>query len=424
MDVRLALASLLFLHVAAPAQEVKPDAAAQKPPAAAPQQPPAPAAQDPDKPAPKPVDVVGDLQREKERLQQEIDYAKLRAKDAKSMLAQKLGRRGQTFRSIDAGTSFVAPAAPPPRREARLMTPEELKNQPADVMLLVNGRPIRQGLYDDLFAYLGTVPNSGDDALRAQIVLLDLVRTESMVAAFPGDQAAAQAASVLGQLQGGQPIAELARSFGTVQGGKEDGSIEITRSSYLGLSLEKLAFAAKVGEPTAPVTTPMGLAILVVDGIEKGATADLDKVKAHAVLVKWQADPAAVQKAQLAASQGQVEIVVRDQRVMDLLPMLFKPAPAAPIHTQVQAVDSEISAVFDTLKQIDAAIARLSSETSEDAKAQVEQLKKQRAELQKALDDMRKQEGHDAPVPFDGQPVKPAAPNAPTRPVEKKGEKQ
>lgn len=410
MDVRLVLASLLLLSVTATAQgNVKPVAPATPAAPAATPAATAPAAQDPDKPAPKPADVIGELTREKERLQSEIEYAKTRAKNANSMLATKLGVRGQSFKSIDAGTSAAAPAPAPVLRKARLMAPQEAEGQPADVLLVVNGRPVRQGQFDELMEYLKTSPSSGDDSLRAQRVLFDLIRTQSVVAAFPENPAEGQIGDVLGQLESGTAITELAKSVGTVQGAQPDGSVEVTRNSFLGTKFEQVAFTVAAGKHSRPFHTTHGLAIVQVDSVEKGASPELDKVKAHVLQVPWQAEAAVLQKAQAAAASGQVDILVRDQKVMDMLPALFKPAEA--VATQgFDGADSEVGALQDTLKQIEAAIAKLSTAGTEEAKAQLKQLDQQRQQVQAAIDELRKKtETLDAAQPA------PAVPSIPKK---------
>ncbi len=424
MDVRLVLASLLLLSITATAQEkqkpVAPDAqkpaAAAAPAGAATPGAATPGVQDPDKPAPKATDVIGELTREKERLQTEITYAKTRAKNANSMLASKLGQRGQTFKAIDAGTAATAPAPVTELRRARVMTAQELEAQPKDVLLTVNGRPIRQGQFDELMTYLKSSPTSGDDSQRAQRVLFDLVRTESVVAALPENPAIGQVGDVMGQLESGKAIADLAKSVGTVQGAQPDGSVDVTRNSVLGTKVEQVAFSLQAGQRSRAFHTPQGIAVIQVDSLEKGASPELDKVKAHIVQVPWQADPTVIQKAQAAAATGQLDLLVRDQQVLDMMPQMWKPV-AAPQAAFGAGPDSELATMLDTLKQLDAAIAKAAAaDASADTKAHLQQMQEQRAQVQKAIDEMRSK--MDSPV--DAQPALPGVPNAPTKPVEKK----
>lgn len=405
MDVRLVLASLLLLSVTATAQGGDKAPAGKAPAGKAPAATPvAPAtSQDPDKPTPQPADIIGDLTREKERLQTEIDYAKQRAKGAKAMLADKLGRRGQAFHSIDAGTNIVAPTAPV-MRKARLLTPQELDNQPDDLLMLVNGQQVRRGAFDELMNYLGTSPSSGDDAQRAQRALFELIRTQAVVAAFPENGADGQVGDILGQIETGKPIQDFAKSVGTVQGAQEDGSVEITRNTFLGVKVEQVAFTVEAGKRSRPFRTPGGILIMQVDSMEKGASPELDKVKVHIVQVPWQTDPASLQKAQSAAATGQVEVLVREQAVLDALPGLYKPTAPAPM--QDNAGD-ELSMMQRTLAKLEEAIAQNKDATSPDSKSQLEQMVRQRDQLKAAIAEMMTK-GKDAdPVPQKPVPQKP-----------------
>jgi hypothetical protein len=409
MDVRLILGSLLFLCIAAPSQaDAKP----------APKQEPAkqePAKQDPAKPAPaaekpaekpqSPGDVLTELSRERERLQSEIEYAKNRAKGANKMLAAKLGTRGQTFKGIDAGTSATAPAPVAQMQKARLMTPAEFEGQPKDVMFLVNGYGVTQGQYDELMQYLAASPSSGTDEIRSQRALFDLIRTYSVVAAFRENEAEGQIVDLYGQMESGKKMADLIKNYTVVQGAKEDGTVEVTRNSFLGTKVEQVVFSLEAGKRSRPFPSPQGQMIAEAISAEKGATTDLDKVTARILVVGWQADPAALQRAQSAAVTGQVDIAVRDQKVMDLLPALFKPAVAAAPPTP----EAQIATMTATLKNLDDAILKLSKMDGPDAKTQLESLKNERAKVQTAIESLRKQidQGH-----ADGDKV-PVSPDAP-----------
>lgn len=399
MDVRLVLASLLFLSVTATAQGGDPAPTGQAPATT----------QDPDKPVPQPADILGELTREKERLQQEIDYAKTRAKGAKAMLADKLGRRGQSFHSIDAGTNIVAPTAPV-MRKARLLTQPELDNQPDDLLMIVNGQAVRRGAFDELMSYLSTSPSSGDDSQRAQRVLFELIRTQAVVAAFPENGADGQVGDVLGQIESGKPIQDFAKSVGTVQGAQEDGSVEITRNTFLGVKIEQVAFTLEDGKRSRPFRTPGGIVILQKDSMEKGASPELDKVKAHIVQVPWQADPVSLQKAQAAAATGQVEVLVREQAVLDALPGLYKPTPVAPMQ---DSAGQELVMMQRTLAKIEETIAQTQDAASPDSKSQLEQLIRQRDQLKAAIAEMSAKEK-------EGDAVQPKPVPAPQKPIPQK----
>jgi len=413
MDVRIALSSLLLVAASVTAQ-VDPDKVVPAPAGT-------PAVQDPDRPAPKPVDVIGELQREKERLQSEIEFARDRVRNAKVALASKLGQRGQTFKEIDAGTNAPAPAPVAQMRKARVMQPAEVETQPQDVLALVNGEPIRAGEFQEMMEYLRSSPSSGDDNQRAQRVWFELVRTQSVVGAFPENDASARIADIYGDFEAGKSVSDVAKVVGTVQGAGPDGSVEITRNSFLGTKFEQVAFSLRPGQRSRPFPTPQGIAIVEVLSIEKGDSPEFDKVKAHVLQVGWQADPAMLQRAQSAATTGQVDIVVRNEDVLAQLPPLWRPTTAAPA---APSLDTEIAQMMDTLRQIDAMIAKLTTSGDEAAKQQIEQLRQQRPLVEKAIEEMRRKAQGDADreegVVVEGQTDATVPPKAPQQPLPKK----
>jgi parvulin-like peptidyl-prolyl isomerase len=417
MDVRLALSSLLLVAASVTAQ-VNPDKVV---PAPAGTPAGTPAAQDPDKPAPRPVDVIGELQREKERLQSEIEYARNRVQNAKVALSSKLGQRGQTFKAIDAGTNAPAPAPVAQMRKARVMQPAELEAQPQDVLALVNGEPIRAGEFQELMEYLRSSPNSGDDSQRAQRIWFELVRTQSVVGAFPENDASARMADIYAEFDAGKTVADVAKVVGSVQGAGPDGSVEITRNSFLGTKFEQVAFTLRPGQRSRPFPTPQGIAIVEVKSFEKGDSPEFDKVKAHVAQVAWQADPAMLQRAQSAATTGQVDIVVRSETELAQLPPLWRPTPTAP---PANSLDNEVAQLMDTLRQIDAMIAKLSTSGEDAAKQQLEQLRQQRPLVEKAIEELRRKAQTDADreegAVVEGQTEANVPPKAPQQPLPKK----
>ena len=233
MDLRLITASLLFAATTVLAQE-PPDV----PPATKPGKQVS-AEQDPEKQGPSSGTVISDLRREKERLLREIEYAKSRAKNANKMLAEKLGKRGQTFASIDAGTNQPARPQPVATQKARVFTEGERVNYGDDVMLVVDGIEIRQPEFDSMMEYMRSLSNTGEDSMRAQRILFELIRTYSVAAAFPENDAEARIAEVYARLEGGEKMVDIAKEYGTVLGAQQDGSVVVTRNSFLGTKLER-----------------------------------------------------------------------------------------------------------------------------------------------------------------------------------------
>lgn len=382
MELRLFLVSALLLGTSSVAQVPVPPAG-QNPPATK---------QDPDKPQKSPADEVKDLAAEKERLLREIAYAKERALGAKKTLQTQLTAPAQKFKAIDAGVAVVAspppmPAQPRPRA-ARVATKEELANHANDTMLVVNGRAIPQSAYDQLMEFLATNPGSGDEKMRAQRALYELIRVEAVASSFEENDAAERVGQVFSQLDAGKPMAELVKSFGTVPGSTPEGRLEVTRNSVFGPRLEQVAFATQVGKRSRAFRNQNGLVILQVDSIDKGASADLDRVLCQAVQIPYAQEPEAIQKAQLAVNTGQIDILTRDEQVLAMLPEMFRQVAAAAqpaVQPAPVKAANDMAALTAQLEALQAEIAKLQGKTDPESKRLLQTLEGQYAQVKAAL---------------------------------------
>lgn len=386
MELRLVTVSLLLLGTTA---------LAQTPPAPTPIQPAVPGqplapnatqapAQDPDKKQQSPEQILKDLAAEKERLAREIAYVQEHAKNQKAMLAQKLAPKPQHWKAIDAGVSAPAfqPMTPMTPRFARLATTEEMANRSNDTLLLVNGRAVTQGMFDELQQFLAGNPAAGDESRRQQVAMFELIKIEGIAAAFEENETAERVGDLQNQLAAGKSIQELAKSVGVVRGASPEGKLEITRNSMFGPRLEQVAFATAAGQRARPFRHTEGVVILQVDKIEKGASPEQDKVHAAAILVPYSPDAAAVTKAQTAVNTGQIDLLVRDERTMAMLPAMFKkPAtPPMPVLTpdQGQRLQQE-------LDQIGRDMAELQKQDNPEAQQKLKLLNQRQAELMAQL---------------------------------------
>jgi hypothetical protein len=316
--------------------------------------PPAATTQDPDKPKPTPAQELARLQAERDRLQREIEFVQARGKSQQQFLAEKLRGARPAIRSIDAGTNRPAAApAPTPMapKMARAATKEEWADFGADTMIVVNGRRISQAAFDELMAWLAQSPGSGDETARAQRATFELIRIEAIASQFPDSEAQGRIAEVEAQLAAGRSMAELAQSVGVVGGGRPDGTLDVTRNSPFGPRLEMIAFRTAPGSRAQPFRNTQGFVLLQVDAIEKGETPEQDRIKATAVQIPYSSDPAAVHKAHLAVNTGQIDILVRDEKILTMLPSLFyRPASLTPqpvlspdqLRSQIQQLEGDL----------------------------------------------------------------------------------
>lgn len=380
MEVRLVVGSLLFLAATAAAQQGGAPAAgapATGTPAAGAIQP----KQDPDKPQPTPAEEAAALQKEKERLLKEIQYAQERATRAKALLTEKFAPSKPTWRAIDAGTMAQQMAAAVEQARpiaARVANDSERKEAfGEDGMLMVNGNLIRRPAFDAVMDYVRTLPNSGDDNQRAQRILMDMIRTEVACSAFPDSEAMSVAGEVVQRLANGTPAADLARKHGVVPGASPEGRLTITRNSEHGPVLEHIAFATKVGERTLPIRTPLGVLVMQVASFEKGASNELDKLQVDAVLVPLVEDRFKVQQVLDTAMAGQVQLVARDEATLGMLPKIFRPQQTG------KAVDA--GTLQATIDKLTAEVEKFRGATDDAGKKRFAELEQQLAQTKAAM---------------------------------------
>jgi hypothetical protein len=379
MEVRLVVGSLLFLAATAAAQQGGAPAAgpAAGTPAVGTTQP----KQDPDKPQPTPAEEAATLQKEKDRLMKEIQYAQERATRAKALLTEKFAPSKPTWRAIDAGTMAQQMAAAVEQVRpiaARVASQDELKEAfGSDGMLMVNGNMLRRPQFDAVMDYVRTLPNSGDDNQRAQRILMDMIRTEVACSAFPDSEAMAMAGEVVQHLANGTPAAELVKKHGVVPGASPEGRLTITRNSEFGPVIEQMAFATKVGERTLPIRTSLGVLVLQVASFEKGASNELDKLQVDAVLVPLTDDGMKVQQVLEMAMKGQVQLVARDEATIGMLPKIFRPQATG------KAVDP--ATLQATIEKLAAEVEKLRGATDDASKKRFADLEQQLAQTKAAL---------------------------------------
>lgn len=371
--------------------------------------------QDPDKPQNSPQAHLEELQREKERLQKEVGYVMERAAKQKQLLADKLKREKPQYKAIDAGRNL--PAAPvastpmQPPRMARVMTKDELANQPEGTAVVVNGRPIAQRAIDELVAYLATAPGGGEPEVQKQRAIFDLIRAEAIAASF--DEVQAETEDRVGQILAELDAGKAPESFlqpgatGTVRGADPKGKVEVIHNGQFGPRFEQAAFTTAPGKRARPFRTAEGIAIVVANGVQKGERPELDRADVTVIQVAYTQDKDAMAKAQTAMNTGQVDVLARDEETYKLLPAMFKPAAVA---VAPGAAPIDVEAVNKRLAEVGAQIAELQGKTDDDSKKKLRQLEQNYGEL-KAL--LRGAEDADQrPVEVDGnvdaKPTKPA----------------
>ena len=353
---------------------------------------------------PTPEQQAERLKGEKQRLEQEIKFARERVKNANSLLSKKLGRGKPKFRSIDAGRSGGMLSAMPKRVErkvARVGTPEEMKIGGGEAMVVVNRRGISEKLYNDVAEYLKSYSAQANPDLIAQRVLYDLIRIEGVAGSFVDNQSKVKLGEALTKLQSGEmSFADAAQSYGAVMGAGEDGAMDVTRNSVQGPLFEFMAFTTAAGEVSRPFLSPRGYVVLKVNSVKKGEQPALDKVACSAVLFPFSPEDDLMKDAQYTVTSGQAEVLVRDEAVMKMLPALYRPQP--PRQTPEQMLQRQLKTLQSRMAKIEAA-GEGGSDQAKALRAQVESAKKRLQQLRdEAAKKARPADGRDD---FDAPPV-------------------
>jgi hypothetical protein len=153
---------------------------------------------------------------------------------------------------------------------------------------------------------------------------------------------------------------------------------------------EMVAFATKPGTNSKPFRTANGVVIFHSKAVEKGATPELDKVIGHVVQVPYTTEEGVLQKAQLAVNMGQVEITVRDAQTLELLPQMFRPMPAAqagiaPANVHDGDAVADVGQLQQALAEVEGVIKQLTDTGEAGAKDKIKALEAQRDALRASL---------------------------------------
>ncbi len=292
--------------------------------------------QDPDRPHPSAADQMEQLQREIERLKQEIDFVKGRATATSALLREKFAGRQLLTRTIDAGqNTAVAPTAAPPtttQKHARVFNSVESEALGADVIMTVDGSPVTQGEIDAMVTYLMALPAGGDKTVAQQRAMMEAIRIHTLLAAFPESAAEARshAKAALEELHKGAEFGDVLGRYGSGPNMTQEGRVQITHMCPFGLQVERAAFSAKEGDITDPVLGLSGIVLLQVDHHLPGATVEGNTVDVRMIQIPYHLEPTAVDKQRARAGLGQVDVAIRSNSLMQYLPGILRTNSDAP----------------------------------------------------------------------------------------------
>lgn len=346
MFVRNAQLALLAVALATPALTAQIPAPAQ-PPAVPEPQDPVPA------PVLTPAERIDQLKKRKQQLQEEIEFTRKHISTASEQLVKKLQRGEPEFSIIDAGKPPTLAAATPraitERRYASVGTAEQMTTDGTVHMIVANGQPITEADYEAVLGYLQSFSSAGTDAMRSQRALFDMIRIAAIAGEFVEAVPNIGVEPTLAALAAGEmTFAEAIAKHGSVQGADPEGALVVTRNSHLGASFERVAFTTPEGETSEPFRTTRGIAVVHVDKIVKGDEPQGDTVECHVLEFPYSKDAGKLQQASFKVNSSQIDILVRDEDVLELLPQMFKkpappPSPQERMQRQLLMLDEQLT---------------------------------------------------------------------------------
>lgn len=207
-------------------------------------------------------------------------------------------------------------AAPPPAKKARLLGDEEKEGLPAGTIFTVEGLPVSEAEFQEMFTYLRSVPSgASEDDTKAQTVET-LIRRKAAEAAFPDGAAKARDRMVVVQqkLKEGADFAEVAKEMSDCPSKEQGGDLGFFGRVGMDTHFTAAAFGLKDGEVSKPVQTSFGYHLIKRTGSKKGENANGDQVRCSHILAMYSPDQVAVRSVQSRIGSLDVAFVSEDYR--------------------------------------------------------------------------------------------------------------
>ena len=218
------------------------------------------------------------------------------------------------------------PAGTATATAARLLTDDEKSALGADVIFTVDGQAATKAELDSALEYLNSYPSSRTpDQLKKQAVL-ELIRLKAAVAAFPDTEPKAHAKimELQAELEHGHEFAEIAREHSDCPSSQRGGDLGKFGRVGMDFWFTKAAYDLKVGDVSKVVPTTFGYHLIKVTGIEKGATANEDKVQASHILALYTPDQARISNVSQRVHAGKAELAFASEEYLALAPDMYR----------------------------------------------------------------------------------------------------
>jgi hypothetical protein len=210
-----------------------------------------------------------------------------------------------------AGTAPVPmPAAAAPAKKARLLGDEEKKALPEGTIFTVDGLPVSEAEFQEIYRYLRGVPTGAAEEETKTQAVETLILRKAAEASFREGAARARDRMVQAQqkLKDGVAFADVAREMSDCPSKTAGGDLGFFGRSGMDLHFTAAAFNLKDGEVSQPVQTSFGYHLIKRTGSKKGTDANSDEVQCSHILAMYDPDQFAVRNVRTKVNNGQVDV--------------------------------------------------------------------------------------------------------------------
>ncbi|MHC5065516.1 MAG: peptidylprolyl isomerase [Planctomycetota bacterium] len=257
-------------------------------------------------------------------LEREIEYLK-KLKAEGGMLSQvkkDLTARALTYRVFGEGLKAADVNKP---RKATLMDEKEVQETSQDVVLLVNGSPIRTAEIDELVYYAKSYPRPEKHAQIMTFVLRSILSEATFASNIP--EARMRIDQIEASLAGGAEFEEIAATMSQAKSSGRSGDMGFIARKGSDPTLTMHAFSMKVGEVSPVIQTERGFEIIKVTELEEGSEPAEDKVRVSTIVASFVGGEEGMEELEDAlrlVDQGRLEIFMRDRSYLRFLPKIYQ----------------------------------------------------------------------------------------------------
>lgn len=250
---------------------------------------------------------------------------------------QRLADRTLSPQQIDdpgggrAVTNAVTPGATdqpaaPVTKKARLLGDEEKKGLPEGTIFTVDGLPVSEADFQEMYGYLRSVPSGMDEEQTKTQAVEALVRRKAAEATFREGAARARDRMVQVQqkLKNGEDFATVAKATSDCPSKEQGGDLGFFGRVGMDTHFTAAAFGLKDGEVSGPVQTSFGYHIIKRTGFKKGDNPNADQVRCSHILAMYSDDQMAVRNVQNKVNSASIDLAFVSDAYRKFAPAMFR----------------------------------------------------------------------------------------------------